>query len=41
MPDGNCQLDLFPLDASDGITAAVSASPDNFVSIIDNFARSD
>jgi pimeloyl-ACP methyl ester carboxylesterase len=39
LPDGKCQFDLVPPEASEGMTAAANASPDNCVPIIEDFVR--
>ncbi len=39
LPDGKCQFDLVPSEASEGMTAAANASPDNCVPIIEDFVR--
>jgi pimeloyl-ACP methyl ester carboxylesterase len=39
LPDGKCQFDLVPPEASEGMTAAAKASPDNCVPIIEDFVR--
>jgi pimeloyl-ACP methyl ester carboxylesterase len=39
LPDGNCQFDLVPPEASEGMTAAASVSPDNCVPVIEDFVR--
>jgi pimeloyl-ACP methyl ester carboxylesterase len=39
LPDGKCQFDLVPPEASEGMTAAASASPDNSVPVIEDFVR--
>jgi pimeloyl-ACP methyl ester carboxylesterase len=39
LPDGKCQFDLVPPEASEGMTAAAHASPDNSVPVIEDFVR--
>ncbi len=39
LPDGKCQFDLVPPEASEGMTAAANASPDSCVPIIEDFVR--
>ena len=39
LPDGKCQFDLVPPEASEGMTAAANASPDNCVPVIEDFVR--
>jgi pimeloyl-ACP methyl ester carboxylesterase len=39
LPDGKCQFDLVPPEASEGMTAAANASPDNSVPVIEDFVR--
>ena len=39
LPNGQCQFDLVPPEASEGMTAAAHASPDNCVPIIEDFVR--
>lgn len=39
LPDGKCQFDLVPSEASEGMTAAAQASPDNCVPVIEDFVR--
>jgi pimeloyl-ACP methyl ester carboxylesterase len=39
LPDGKCQFDLVPPEASEGMTAAANVSPDNCVPIIEDFVR--
>jgi len=39
LPDGACQFDLVPPEASAGMTAAAKASPDNSVPVIEDFVR--
>jgi pimeloyl-ACP methyl ester carboxylesterase len=39
LPDGKCQFDLVPPEASEGMTAAATASPDNSVPVIEDFVR--
>jgi pimeloyl-ACP methyl ester carboxylesterase len=39
LPDGKCQFDLVPPEASEGMTAAAKASPDNCVPVIEDFVR--
>lgn len=39
LPDGKCQFDLVPPEASEGMTAAAKASPDNSVPVIEDFVR--
>jgi len=39
LPDGKAQFDLVPPEASQGMTAAASASPDNSVPVIEDFVR--
>lgn len=39
LPDGKCQFDLVPTEASEGMTAAANASPDNCVPVIEDFVR--
>jgi pimeloyl-ACP methyl ester carboxylesterase len=39
LPDGSCQFDLVPPEASAGMTAAAQASPDNCVPVIEEFVR--
>lgn len=39
LPDGTCQFDLVPPEASQGMTAAAHASPDNCVPVIEEFVR--
>jgi len=39
LPDGKCQFDLVPPEASQGMTAAAKASPDNSVPVIEDFVR--
>ena len=40
LPDGKSQFDLVPPEASEGMTAAANASPDNCVPVIEDFVRS-
>jgi len=39
LPNGKCQFDLVPPEASEGMTAAAKASPDNSVPVIEDFVR--
>jgi pimeloyl-ACP methyl ester carboxylesterase len=39
LPDGKCQFDLVPSEASEGMTAAANVSPDNCVPVIEEFVR--
>lgn len=39
LPNGKCQFDLVPPEASEGMTAAAQASPDNSVPVIEEFVR--
>ena len=39
LPDGKSQFDLVPPEASQGMTAAAKASPDNSVPVIEEFVR--
>jgi len=39
LPDGKSQFDLVPPEASEGMTAAANASPDNCVPVIEDFVR--
>jgi pimeloyl-ACP methyl ester carboxylesterase len=39
LPDGKSQFDLVPPEASEGMTAAAKASPDNCVPVIEDFVR--
>lgn len=39
LPNGKCQFDLVPPEASEGMTAAANASPDNCVPVIEDFVR--
>ncbi len=39
LPNGKSQFDLVPPEASEGMTAAAKASPDNCVPIIEDFVR--
>jgi pimeloyl-ACP methyl ester carboxylesterase len=39
LPDGKCQFDLVPPEASEAMTAAAKASPDNSVPVIEDFVR--
>jgi pimeloyl-ACP methyl ester carboxylesterase len=39
LPDGKCQFDLVPPEASEGMTAAANVSPDNCVPVIEEFVR--
>ncbi|NLT35750.1 MAG: alpha/beta hydrolase [Gaiellales bacterium] len=39
LPDGTCQFDLVPPEASQGMTVAAQASPDNCVPVIEEFVR--
>ena len=39
VPDGKSQFDLVPPEASQGMTAAAKASPDNSVPVIEDFVR--
>jgi pimeloyl-ACP methyl ester carboxylesterase len=39
LPDGKCQFELVPPEASEGMTAAANVSPDNCVPIIEDFVR--
>lgn len=39
LPDGKSQFDLVPPEASQGMTAAAKASPDNTVPVIEDFVR--
>ena len=39
LPDGKCQFDLVPPEASEGMTAAANASPDSSVPVIEDFVR--
>jgi len=39
LPDGKAQFDLVPPEASQGMTAAAKASPDNSVPVMEEFVR--
>ena len=39
LPDGKAQFDLVPPEASQGMTAAAKASPDNSVPVMEDFVR--
>jgi len=39
LPNGKSQFDLVPPEASEGLTAAAQASPDNCVPVLDDFVR--
>jgi hypothetical protein len=39
LPNGKCQFDLVPPEASEGMTAAATASLDNSVPVIEDFVR--
>lgn len=39
LPNGKSQFDLVPKEASEGMTAAAKASPDNSVPVIEDFVR--
>jgi pimeloyl-ACP methyl ester carboxylesterase len=39
LPNGKCQFDLVPPEASEGMTAAANASSDNSVPVIEDFVR--
>ena len=39
LPDGKAQFDLVPPEASQGMTAAAKASPDNCVPVMEDFVR--
>ena len=39
LPDGKCQFDLVPPEASEGMLAAAQASPDKCVPVIEDFVR--
>jgi len=39
LPDGKCQFDLVPREASEAMTAAAQASPDNSIPVIEDFVR--
>jgi pimeloyl-ACP methyl ester carboxylesterase len=39
LPDGKSQFDLVPPEASEGMTAAANASPDNCVPVLEDFVR--
>jgi len=39
LPNGKSQFDLVPPEASEGMTAAAKASPDNCVPVIEDFVR--
>lgn len=39
LPDGMSQFNLVPAEASEGMTAAAKASPDNSVPVIEDFVR--
>ena len=39
LADGNCQLDLVPPEAAEGMVTAAKASPDNCVPVMEDFVR--
>ena len=39
LPNDTCQFDLVPPEASEGMTAAAKASPDNSVPVVEDFVR--
>jgi alpha-beta hydrolase superfamily lysophospholipase len=39
LPNGKCQFDLVPPEASAGMAAAANASPENSVPVIEDFVR--